>query len=147
VPYRGLADVVPEIRDATRGKVVISAVAPLEFVEGRLSPIAVPAGSAAQEIQDTLPEARVVSAFQTIDAHRLQDLDADLDTDIVVCSDDMQARRHVIAMTRGLPGVRAFSGGRLVGSRYVEELTALLITINRIYKVHSGMRLTGIEQR
>jgi NADPH-dependent F420 reductase len=104
------------------------------------------AGSAAQEVQVLLPEARVVSAFQSIDAHRLQDVNTPLDTDVIVCSDEVEARRLIVRLAGELPGVRALSGGRLSSSRYVEEVTALLITVNRIYKAHSGFRLTGIER-
>jgi NADPH-dependent F420 reductase len=146
LPYAGVADTLPPLRDVVRDKIVVSAIAPVEFREGRPVALRVEAGSAAQEVQALLPEARVVSAFQTIDAHRLQDLDSPLDTDIIVCSDDVEARRTVVRLASSLPGVRGLSGGRLSSSRYVEEVTALLITVNRIYKVHSGFRLTGIDR-
>ena len=93
-----------------------------------------------------LPESRVVSAFQIVDSHQLQDLDARLDTDVIVCSDDTEARREVMALAERIEGVRALSGGRLAASRYVEECTALLITLNRIYKTHSGIRITNITR-
>jgi len=146
LPYAGIRDTLPPLAGATRGKVVVSAIAPVEFREGRPVALRVEAGSAAQEVQQLLPEASVVSAFQTIDAHQLQDLAANPDTDVIVCSDDVEARRQVVAMAGELPGVRALSGGRLAAARYVEEVTALLITVNRIYKVHSGFRLTGIDR-
>jgi predicted dinucleotide-binding enzyme len=49
-------------------------------------------------------------------------------------------------LAAALPGARPLSGGRLAASRYVEEITALLITMNRIYKAHSGIRITGIRR-
>lgn len=146
IPYSGIAATLPPLTDATRGKIVISAVAPVEFQEGRPVGLRPEAGSAAQEIQGLLPEARVVSAFQTIDAHQLQDLSHELDTDVIVCSDDVEGRREVIGLAGEIPGVRALSGGRLATSRYVEEITTLLIILNRIYKAHSGIRITGVNR-
>jgi NADPH-dependent F420 reductase len=146
IPYSGVKATLPSLADATRGKIVVSAVAPIEFREGRPVPLNVEAGSAAQEVQALLPEARVVSAFQTIDAHQLQNLDLEPDTDVIVCSDDVEARRTLVRLASSLPGVRGLSGGRLAASRYVEEITGLLITINRIYKVHSGVRITGVNR-
>jgi NADPH-dependent F420 reductase len=146
IPYAGLRDTLRPLTRSTQEKIVVSCVAPVEFREGRPFALRVEAGSAAQEVQELLPDSRVVSAFQTVDAHQLQDLDAALDTDVIICSDDVEARRAIVRLANELPGVRALSGGRLSSSRYVEECTALLITINRIYKVHSGIRLTGINR-
>jgi NADPH-dependent F420 reductase len=145
-PYRAAGDTLAPLAATLAGKIVVSAIAPVEFQEGRPHALRVEAGSAAQEVQQLLPDARVVSAFQTVDAHRLGDTSASLDTDIIVCSDDQEARREIVRLAGDLPGVRALSGGRLAASRYVEEVTALLITLNRIYKVHSGIRITGIDR-
>jgi len=147
IPYAGIRDTLPPLREALREKIVISTISPVEFREGRPVALRVEAGSAAQEAQQLLPESRLVSGFQTVDAHQLQDLDAQLDTDVIVCSDDVEARRAIVRLAGDLPGVRGLSGGRLSASRYVEECTALLITINRIYKAHSGFRITGVTPR
>lgn len=146
IPYAGVQDTLPPLKDAVEGKIVVSAIAPIEFREGRPVALRVEPGSAAQHVQELLPGARVVSAFQTIDAHQLQALDHELDTDVIVCSDDVEARREIVRLASTLPGVHALSGGRLAASRYVEECTALLITLNRIYKAHSGIRITGINR-
>lgn len=146
IPYRAIGDTLPSISDAVAGKIVVSAIAPVEFQDGRPIGLRPDAGSAAEEVQALLPSARVVSAFQTIDAHRLHDLDVALDTDIIVCSDDVEARREIVRLASRLPGVRALSGGRLSTSRYVEECTALLIIMNRIYKTHSGLRITNVDR-
>lgn len=146
VPYSGLKGTLPDLADALRSRIVVSTVAPIEFQDGRPVALRVEAGSAAEEVRDALPDSRVVSGFQSVDAHRLQNLDQDLDTDVIVCSDDVEARRFVVQLASALPGVRGLSGGRLAASRYVEECTALLITLNRIYKAHSGVRFTGINR-
>lgn len=146
IPYAGVEDTLRPLGDALRGKIVVSAIAPVEFQEGRPVALRVPAGSAAEEVQRLLPGSRVVSGFQTVDAHNLLDLDAHIDTDVLICSDDVEARRTVVRLANELPGVRGLSAGRLAASRYVEACTALLITVNRIYKVHSGIKLTGINR-
>ena len=146
VPFAGADDTLPPLADAARGKIVVSAIAPIEFVDGRPVAGRPVAGSAAQHVQGLLPDSRVVSAFQTLDARRVLDIERPLDTDVIVCSDDVEARRLVVRLANQLPGVRALSGGRLAASRYVEECTALLVTLNRIYKTHSGVRFTGIDR-
>ncbi|HEX6508847.1 MAG TPA: NADPH-dependent F420 reductase [Chloroflexota bacterium] len=146
VPYSGLEETLSGLHDGLRGKIVVSAIAPLEFSEGRPVSMTVPAGSAGQEVARRLPESRVASAFQTVDAHALADLESGLDTDVLVSSDDTEARHAVVKLANSIHGVRALSAGRLATSRYVEECTVLLITLNRIYKAHSGIRITGINR-
>lgn len=144
VPYSAVPATLPPLAEALRYKIVVSTIAPIEFRQGRPAAIPVPAGSAAQEVQDLMPEARVVSAFHLVDAHQLRQLNAQLDTDVIVASDDQEARRAIVALAKELPGIRAFSAGRLSASAFIESTTGLLIAVNRIYKVHSGVRITGL---
>ncbi|GAC1445045.1 MAG: NADPH-dependent F420 reductase [Chloroflexota bacterium] len=146
IPYIGVSETLASLTPCLEGKVVVSAIAPIEFQGGRPIALQPEAGSAAQEVQKLLPESRVVSAFQTVDAHSLWRTESLPDTDVLVSSDDVDARRTLVRMASELPGIRGLSCGRLGASRYVEECTALLITINRIYKVHSGIRITGIDR-
>jgi NADPH-dependent F420 reductase len=145
VPYAALADTLDSIADAVDGKIVVSAVAPMEFRDGRPVALRPQAGSAAQEVALRAPGARVASAFQNVDAHVLA-AGGDVDTDVIVTSDDADARHAVMELVSALPGARALSGGRLAASRYVEEITTLLVILNRIYKTHSGIRITGIRR-
>lgn len=145
LPFSALADTMPSIAEAAAGKIVVSAVAPIEFRDGRPVAQRPEAGSAAQEIAGLLPRSRVAGAFQNVDSHVLA-AGGDLDTDVIVTSDDAEARHEVMDLAAALPGARPLSGGRLAASRYVEEITALLITMNRIYKAHSGIRITGIRR-
>ena len=64
---------------------------------------------------------------------------------MIVCSDDAQARAVASELARKIPGVHAVDGGRLENARIVEQITALLISINMRAKVHSaGIRITGL---
>jgi NADPH-dependent F420 reductase len=136
---------LPALREHTGGKIVVSAVVALEFREGRMVALRPEAGSAAQEVASALPGARVVGAFQNVDSHVLAS-NSPVDSDVIVTSDDAEARHLVMDLVGALPGARAVSGGRLAASRYVEEITALLVTLNRIYKSHTGIRITGIQR-
>lgn len=145
IPYSALPDTLSGIAEAVQGKIVVSAVAPMEFREGRPVGLQPEAGSAAQEVANRLPGARVASGFQNVDAHVLASGE-DVDTDVIVTSDDADTRHVVMDLVAALPGARALSGGRLAASRYVEEITTLLVILNRIYKAHSGIRVTGIRR-
>lgn len=146
VPYAGIPAAADAIEPHTRGKIVVSAIAPVEFREGRPVALRPEAGSAAQEVAARLPHARVVSAFQNVDSHSLSAEGTPVDTDVIVSSDDAEARHAVMDLVPAIPGARALSGGRLASARYVEEVTALLITLNRIYKTHTGVRITGVRR-
>jgi predicted dinucleotide-binding enzyme len=63
---------------------------------------------------------------------------------VVVCSDHAEAKAAVMALARRIPDLRPVDGGALANSRYVEQITPLLVNINRIYKVHAGIKITGV---
>ena len=144
VPYDGLASTVEALAAALAGKLVISVVAPLSFEGGRPRAVQVPEGSAGQQVARLLPESRVVSAFHHLSAHDLLDPARQLEGDVVVCGDGTDPKRQVMALVEQMPALRAVDGGPLENSRYVEELTALLLHINRRYKAHSTIRLLGL---
>ena len=144
VPYAGHRPTLESLRDELDGKLVVDVVAPLSFSRGVASAVAVEEGSAAQQAQAILPNSRVVGAFHNLSAEELLKPQVAIDSDVVVCAGDSEAKARVMELAETIRGVRAVDGGGLASSRYVEELTALLININRIYKAHSAVRITGI---
>ena len=144
VPYSAMVTTLESLRAPLMGKTVVSVVAPLEFTGGHPGAIRVPEGSAAEQAQRILPESKVVAAFQTISARDLLRGERPVDSDVIVCADAGDAKRNVMTLAEDVPGLRAINGGRLCNSRYVEDFTALLLNINRIYKVHSAVRIAGI---
>lgn len=144
VPYDGHRATLEALRPHLEGKTLVDVVAPLAFARGRVRAIAVEEGSAAQQAQAIVPTAKVVGAFQNLSAEDLLVPDRSLDCDVVVCADDQEAKQRVMALAEKIKGVRAVNGGPLECARYVEQLTALLITINRVYKTHSSVRITGV---
>ena len=87
----------------------------------------------------------VAAAFHTLGAALLADLDHSIDSDVLICSDNPEARRVASELVAMLPGARAVDAGPLKNGRLVENLVPLLIAVNRRHKVkHAGIRITGI---
>lgn len=144
VPFAGHAETVAEVADAVAGKILIDCVNPLGFDKLGAFPLPVPEGSAAQQASALAPAARVVGAFHHVSSVLLLDPDHRLDIDIMVLSDDREAADEVIALADRIPGMRGVFAGRLRNAFQVEALTANLISINRRYKVHAGIRITDL---
>jgi NADPH-dependent F420 reductase len=88
----------------------------------------------------------VVSALHTVSAPVLGDLDHELDEDVLVAGDSMDAKRQVAALIATVPGLRPVNAGRLEVARHIEALTPLLISVNINNKTHAGVRLTGVPE-
>lgn len=144
VPYSAQAQILQPLRAYLAGKIVVTTVVPLRFQRGGVGVRSLDSGSAALEAKDALPDSRVAAAFQTISAHDLLDPTRRIDSDVIVCSDDQEARRTVAALAEEIPGIRAVDGGGLDNAVYVEHITALLLNVNRIYNSRSAIRITGI---
>ena len=143
VPYEGQASLLQQVAPALTGKIVVNVVAPMVFNRGRARAIPVEDGSAAEESQKILPESQVVAALQNLSAEDLMQPDLTMESDVVVCSDHREAKEQVMAMVQRIPELRAIDGGALEYARYVEQLTALLVNINRIYRCHSTIKIVG----
>jgi NADPH-dependent F420 reductase len=143
LPAAGLANTLPETREACRGKVVVSTVVPLTFGGPRLfTPPAV--GSSAEEVQALLPESKVVAAFHHIAAHELADAGHDIECDLLICGADAAAKETVGQLGRSM-GLRVIDVGALSNSGPLEGITAVLATVNRRYKLkNSGIKITGL---
>lgn len=144
VPYPALRPTLEALSDRLAGKVVVDVVAPLSFSDGVAAAVAVPEGSAALQAQAILLKSKVVAAFQTISAIDLLRVADPLESDVVVCADDADARDIVFGLIEKMPALRAVDGGGLDNATYVESFTALLLNINRRYKAHSAIRIVGI---
>jgi NADPH-dependent F420 reductase len=145
VPYDGQRATLSELTDALEGKVVVDTVVPVTFEKGRARPVPVEEGSAAEEAQRLLPGSRLAAAFHTLSAHKLQEKDAAIEGDVLVCGNDPEAKSTAMALAERIPGLRAVDGGRLSNARYVELLTVLLLNLNRVHKAETGVRIVGLE--
>jgi 8-hydroxy-5-deazaflavin:NADPH oxidoreductase len=144
LPAAGLAATLGDLKDACRGKVVVSAVVPLSFGGGRL--FTPPAeGSSAEQVQALLgPEAKVVAAFHHIAAHELSATGQGIECDLLLCGADTEAKKTVAELGQGM-GLRAVDVGALTNAGPLEGITAVLAAINRRYKLkNSGIKITGL---
>jgi len=145
VPWDGHRETLAALAGALAGKIVIDCVNPMGFDSRGAYPLAVPEGSAAQQAAAVLPESRVVGAFHHLSATLLLDPEVTaLDQDVLVLGDDREATDLVQALAALLPGVRGVYAGRLRNCGQVEALTANLVSVNRRYKAHAGLRITDI---
>jgi 8-hydroxy-5-deazaflavin:NADPH oxidoreductase len=147
VPYDGHAELLRSLASALEGKIVIDCVNPLGFDQQGGYALEVPDGSAAQEAAALLPGSTVVAAFHHVSAVVLNDPEVDsVDTDILVLgeAEHRDATDLVRALADAIPGVRGVYAGRLRNAHQVEALTANLIAVNRRYKAHAAIRVTGV---
>jgi NADPH-dependent F420 reductase len=145
VPYDGHAAVLAELAAPLAGKVVVDCVVPMGFDELGAYVLDVPEGSVTQQAAALLPDSFVVGAFHHLSAVLLQDLSKPtLDGDVMVVGDDRSATDTVQALAGRLPGMRGVYAGRLRNARQVEALTINLVSVNRRYKAHAGIRVTDV---
>ncbi|GHJ61085.1 NADPH-dependent F420 reductase [Nocardioides sp. OK12] len=144
VPYDGHAELVESLPLA--GKTVISCVNPLAFdkrgAHGRV--IDGGEGSAAEEAQRLQPEATVVGAFHNVSAVLLWGEDDYLDEDVLVVGDVVEAKEVAMDLAEAVTSRRGIDAGKLRLARQLEPFTAVLISINRKYKTHAGVRISGV---
>ena len=145
VPWEGHEALLRDVAPTLAGKIVVDCVNPLGFDERGAYALAVAEGSAAEQAAAILPDSRVVAAFHHVSAVLLLDPDVDeVDTDILVLGDDREATDAVQALVADIPRMRGVYAGRLRNAHQVEAFTANLISVNRRYKAHAGIRVTDI---
>lgn len=145
VPWDGHGDLLATLVEPLAGKVVVDCVNPLGFDKQGAFGLRVEEGSAAEQAAALLPGSRVVAAFHHVSAVLLLDESvAEVDTDVLVLGDDRGATDLVQALAARIPGVRGVYGGRLRNAGQVEAFTANLISMNRRYKGHAGLRVTDV---
>ncbi|MFI0407257.1 NADPH-dependent F420 reductase [Actinomadura sp. 3N508] len=146
VPWEGHKATLESLRAELAGKIVVDCVNPLGFEKGKGAfALPVEEGSAAQQAAAVLPDSRVVAAFHHVSAKLLLDPGVEgMELDVLVLGDDREATDLVQALAGRISGMRGIYGGRLHNAHQIEALTANLISINRRYKAHAGLRVTDV---
>jgi NADPH-dependent F420 reductase len=145
VPWDGHRPTLESLRSELAGKIVVDCVNPLGFDKRGAFPLPVEEGSAAQQAAAILEDSRVVGAFHHVSAVLLLDPEvAEMELDVLVLGDDREATDLVQALAGRIPGMRGVYGGRLRNAGQVEAFTANLISMNRRYKAHAGLRVTDV---
>jgi hypothetical protein len=152
LPYQHTLSTLKDIKEDLTNKIVVSIGVPLATAIGD-KPTRVslpPQGSVAEMVQEYLKdlnELKVVSAFHNVCSKELEDLDHPVDCDILVCGDDIESKKVVMSLAEEIDGVRVIDCGKLELSRYIEQITPLLIGLNIKYKLKgSGIRITGLKK-
>lgn len=146
VPFEGHDGLVAALAPQLAGKVVVSCVNPLGF--DKRGPYGLDLGptSAAESAQALLPDSSVVGAFHHLSAVTLLGAADVLDhEDVLVCGDDVDAKSKVIELAATVTGKPGIDAGALRLARQLEPLTAVLISINKRYKVRSGIAVVGLD--
>ncbi|WP_211125995.1 NADPH-dependent F420 reductase [Streptomyces yatensis] len=145
VPWDGHAKTLESLREELSGKLVIDCVNPLGFDKKGAYALTPEEGSAAEQAAALLPDSRVTAAFHHLSAVLLQDPEVEqIDTDVMVLGESRADTDLVQALAARIPGMRGVFAGRLRNAHQVESLVANLISVNRRYKAHAGLRVTDV---
>jgi NADPH-dependent F420 reductase len=148
VPFRSQSETLTNLKTALRPEqLLVDATVPLAAaVSGKATrTLGVWQGSAAQQAQEMAPDGvRVVSAFHSVSASLLADLEHDMDEDVLICGDRREDKARLGSLVELIPGLRAVDCGPLEMARIIEQLTPLIISINVRNKVRAGIRITGL---
>jgi predicted dinucleotide-binding enzyme len=101
--------------------------------------------SLAEELAETI-EAPVASGLQSVSAVGLAANDLP-EQDALIAGDDPRAKEPALELAGKLVGGRAFDAGPLANSRALEAMTAVILNVNKRYRVHAGLKLTGIPDK
>ena len=148
VPFRNQSENLTNLKGSlAEGQLLVDATVPLAAAVGGKATrtLGVWQGSAAQQAQEMVPDGvRVVSAFHTVSAAQLTDLEHSLDEDVLICGDKRADKQQLAALVDEIEGLRPVDCGPLEMARIVEQLTPLIISINVRHKVRAGIKITGL---
>ncbi|MBX9393024.1 NADPH-dependent F420 reductase [Streptomyces sp. TRM72054] len=145
VPWEGHGKTLEALRAELAGKLVVDCVNPLGFDKKGAYALKPEEGSAAEQAAALLPDSRVAAAFHHLSAVLLQDPGIEeIDTDVMVLGEERADVEIVQALAGRIPGMRGVFAGRLRNAHQVESLVANLISVNRRYKAHAGLRVTDV---
>jgi hypothetical protein len=143
VPFAHQKTTLEHVRPALAGKILVDVTVPL--MPPKVGTVQLPPeGSAGAAAQQLLGDAvKVVSAFQNVAAHHLQEGHG-IECDVLVSGNDKEAREEVIRLVEAC-GMRGFHAGPIANAAAAEALTSVIININRAFKCHAGIRITGLD--
>jgi NADPH-dependent F420 reductase len=137
----GAVETARSLREAFGTTPVLSVAAELSFTNDGVLPTT-EAISIAQRIQDVI-DAPVVAGLHSLAASNLGGEEAP-DEDTLVCGDDAAAKAIVLELAGKITSGRAIDAGPLASARALEGMTAVIVNVNKRYKAHAGLRVTGV---
>ena len=145
VPWEAHATTLQELAEVIGDKILVDVVVPMTFdKETGPQAVIVEEGSAAAQARQIATKAKVVSGFHHLDGKELQKVERPLQGDVLITGDHKTAKKKVMDLVEDIEYVRPLDAGGLANARFLEEITVLLVGLNKTYKAHSGIRITGI---
>jgi NADPH-dependent F420 reductase len=144
-PWDSAVTTVTALRAQLSGKTIISMVNALAREGRELTPLYPPRGSMAAQIAFALPDSTIVGAFHHLPANQMEDLDSGLDADVVIFSDNDEARQRVAHLVSTMPGLNGIVAGSMSLASPIEAFTAVCVSINIRHKAHSYVKLAGLS--
>ena len=141
VPFDHHAGTLESVKGALSGKILIDVTVPL--VPPKVARVQLPKEGSAGEIAQAIlgDEVMVVSAFQNVAAHHLQE-GKGIQCDVLVSGNDKNAREQVIQLVEAA-GMKGYHAGLISNAAAAEAMTSVLINLNRQFKGHAGIKITG----
>jgi NADPH-dependent F420 reductase len=138
----GAIDTARELRDAIGTTPVLCVASDLRFTKEGVLP-GRSQGSVAEDVAALL-DAPVASGYQALPAAHLAQPER-IDQDVLVCGDHEAAKAPALELGAHLVTGRALDAGPLANARALEAMTAVILHVNRRYRVLAGLRLTGLR--
>jgi NADPH-dependent F420 reductase len=130
-----------ELAEAIGATPVLSVASELTFTSDGVLPT-IESTSVAARVQEVVAGA-VIAGLHSLAARNLGG-DEPPDEDVLVCGDDPAAKATVMELAERITSGRAIDCGPLASARTLEGLTAVMVNVNKRYKTHAGVRITGI---
>jgi len=135
-------DTAHEVAEALDTTPLLCVATAIQFRKGTGALPDPEARSLAERVQDTV-RAPVAAGLHSIAAANLDD--AAPDEDALICGDDARAKELALELAGKLVAGSALDAGPLASARALEGLTAVIVNLNRRYKAHAGVRVTGVH--
>lgn len=144
-PWEAAASTAASVAKQLDGKVVISMANAITRMGHEFEPLVPPRGSVAAHVQSAVPGALVTAALHHLPARSLADLDASVESDVLICSDHPSAFEVAAGLVERIPRLRPLNAGSLSNAAPIEAITAVLLQLNIRYKTRAALRFTGID--
>jgi NADPH-dependent F420 reductase len=138
----GAIETARSLRAAIGTTPVLSVAAELYFTKEGVLPTG-EATSIAARIQDEL-DGPVIAGLHSLAASNLGGAEAP-EEDTLVCGDDTEAKALVLELAGKITSGSAIDAGPLASARALEGMTAVIVNVNKRYKAHAGLRVTGVH--
>lgn len=143
--WDGATETAVSVAPHLDGKVVICMANALARINGEFQPLVPPRGSVAASVQAACPGLLVAAALQHLPAKELGMIDHPIESDVLICSDHIEAIECTADIVRKIPGLRPLDAGSLANATPIEAFTAVLLELNVRYKTRAVLKINGID--